>query len=141
MHTHTRGACGASMHTYRCIYIHSHQLFLLIALVGYRPAQGGCSDKEITCVTPVTSSQANACVKGKKGSVIKGATCPALPGCRRASPLPPSQTGGRQVPQCGESSTTFERGLSTGLPPPQGFPSAGSLPPLGCAGRACLSLV
>lgn len=67
--------------------------------------------------------------KGKKSSVRKGGTCPVLPCCRKASlPSPPPRKGGCRGPQHGGSCTTFEMSLSTVLPPPEWFPSAGSLP-------------
>lgn len=72
----------------------------------------------ITRVTSVTFSQADACVKGKKGLGVKG-----------FASLPPlSPTGGCWGPQRRGSLTASERCPSTELPPPQGFPSAGSLP-------------
>lgn len=119
---------------YRYIYVHSPQPFLLIALVGYRPA------KQITHVTPVTFSQTDACVKVKKGSVMKGATCPALPGCRRASLPPPSQTGGCRRPQRRGSRTTFEKGSQHRAPTSPGVSFCRVPSPLGCAGRARPSL-
>lgn len=72
-------------------YTHCSPFF---SLLDYRPEQRRCSAEQITCVTPVTFSQADTYVKGKKGSVIKGAACPALPGCRRSSLPPVLETGG-----------------------------------------------
>lgn len=104
------------------------QPFLLTSMVGYRTERGGCSAAQTTLVRAETFSQADTHTRGRKAQW--GREAPALFCLAAGKPpcLPPPRKGGCRGPQHGGSCTTFEMSLSTVLPPPEWFPSAGSLP-------------
>ena len=124
---------GCAVYPCMCVYVdiptYAHPAILSHCLGDLQTRAGRRMLSQInhSCNTSELQPGRHVSERKKNGSVMKGATCPALPGCRRASLPPPSQTGGCQGTQRRGSHTTWERGLSTGLLPPQGFPSAGSL--------------